>query len=224
MKILSIDTTSEVCGVAILEDENLIVETSLTNGLTHSENLMPIVKEALEKTGITLKEIDLIACCTGPGSFTGIRIGVASVKAIAEVGHLKVAEVTSLESLAKNILENCEAKVSLIDARNNQCYCGVFDNEIHLKKEYMADDIHNILEKLKEYKGITFVGNGAELHKELILENFPNAKFSCENKQTAYSCGLVGLKKYRENQLKNADTLLPNYLRKSQAERLKKES
>ena len=224
MKILAIDTTSEVCGVAILEDENLIIENSLTNGLTHSENLMPLVKEALEKSEITLKEIDLIAVSTGPGSFTGIRIGVASVKAIAEVNDLKIAEVTSLESLAKNIVESNNTKVSLIDARNNQCYCGVFDNEINLKKEYMADDIHNILESLKEYNEIIFVGNGAELHKELILENFPNAKFSSENSQTAYACGLVGLKKYRENQLETADTILPNYLRKSQAERLKKES
>ncbi len=96
MKILSIDTTSEVCGVAILEDENLIIENSLSNGLTHSENLMPLVKEALEKSDLTLKDIDIIACCTGPGSFTGIRIGVASVKAMAEVNHLNVVEVTSV--------------------------------------------------------------------------------------------------------------------------------
>lgn len=122
MKILAIDTTSEVCGVAILDDENLIVENSLCNGLTHSENLMPLVKEALENSKLDLKNIELIACCTGPGSFTGIRIGVASVKAIAEVNNLKVAEVTSLESLAKNIKNNSSTKVSLIDARNNQCY------------------------------------------------------------------------------------------------------
>jgi len=126
MKILSIDTTSEICGVAILEDENLIIDTSLNNGLTHSENLMPLIKEALEKAKLTLREIDLIACCTGPGSFTGIRIGVASVKALAEVSNLKVADVTSLESLAKNIKEACDTKVSLIDARNNQCYARNF--------------------------------------------------------------------------------------------------
>ena len=78
MKILAIDTTSEICGVAILENENLIIDNSLNNGLTHSENLIPLLKEALEKEKLTLKDIDLIACCTGPGSFTGIRIGVSS--------------------------------------------------------------------------------------------------------------------------------------------------
>ena len=222
MKILAIDTTSEVCGVAILEYENLIVENSLNNGLTHSENLMPLVKEALDKAEMTLKEIDLIACCTGPGSFTGIRIGVASVKAIAEVNSLPVADVTSLESLAKNIKENCNVKVALIDARNNQCYCGIFDNDVNLKEDYLADDINTILEKVASYEDTVFVGNGAELHKNLILAKFPNAKFSNESVQTAYSCGLVGFKKYKENNLENADTILPKYLRKSQAERLKK--
>lgn len=69
MKILAIDTTSEVCGVAILEDENLIIENSLNNGLTHSENLIPLIQEALEKVGLKLKDIDFISCCTGPRFF-----------------------------------------------------------------------------------------------------------------------------------------------------------
>lgn len=126
MKILAIDTTSQVCGVAILDDENLIIENSINNGLTHSENLMPLIKEALEKSNLALKDINLLACCTGPGSFTGIRIGVASCKAIAEVNNLSVADVSALESLAKNVEENCANKVALIDARNNQCYCRSF--------------------------------------------------------------------------------------------------
>ena len=223
MKILAIDTTSEVCGVAILEDENLKLENSLANGLTHSENLMPLVKEALEKLNLSLKDIDMVSCCTGPGSFTGIRIGVASVKAICEVNNIKIAEVTSLESLAKNIENNSETKVALIDARNNQCYMGIFDNEINLKEELIADDINVLLEKIEKYSDITFVGNGSSLHKDLILSKLPNSIFCENNLQNAYSCGLIGLKKYKSNELVTADTLSPNYLRKSQAERLKKD-
>ena len=156
------------------------------------------------------------------GSFTGIRIGVSSCKAIAEVNNLKIAEVTSLESLARNIKEDCETKVSLIDARNNQCYCGIFDNNINLKEEYLADDINILLDKISKYSDIIFVGNGAKLHKDLILEKIKTAKFCEENSQNIYSCGLVGLQKFKQNILVNADELLPNYLRKSQAERLKK--
>lgn len=222
MKILAIDTTSEICGVAILDDENLIIENSLNNGLTHSENLMPLVKEALEKSNLQLKDIDLVSCAVGPGSFTGIRIGVASVKAICEVNNIKIAEVTSLESLAKNIKDFSETKVALIDARNDQCYMGIFDNEINLKQDLIADDINVLLEEVSKYSDIIFVGNGAELHKDLILSKFPNCKFCEDNIQRAYSCGLIGLKKYNSNILVDPDTLAPNYLRKSQAERLKK--
>lgn len=99
---------------------------------------------------------------------------------------------------------------------------GIFDNYVNLKEDYIADDINVILEKLNQYNDIVFVGNGSALHKDLILSKFPNAKFSNNNIQSAYSCGLIGLKKYKENILKDADTILPNYLRKSQAERLQK--
>ena len=221
MKILAIDTTSEICGVAILEDENLIIDNSLNNGLTHSENLVPLIKDALEKNKLNLKDIDLISCCIGPGSFTGIRIGIATVKAISEVNNLQIASVSSLESLAKNIKNEASTKVSLIDARNNQCYMGIFDNEINLKEDYIADDINVLIEKVSKYSDIIFVGNGAELHKDLILEKIKNAKFEDNNVQAAFSCGIIGLKKYKENKIENSDTILPNYLRKSQAERLK---
>lgn len=155
------------------------------------------------------------------GSFTGIRIGVSSCKAICEVNNLKIVEVTSLESLAENIEENCETKVSLIDARNNQCYCGIFDNNIDLKEEYLADDINILLERISKYSDITFVGNGSKLHKDLILEKITGAKFCEKNFQNIYSCGLVGVKKFKNNIFVTPDELLPNYLRKSQAERLK---
>ena len=121
MKILAIDTSSSVCGTAILEDDKLIEENSLDNGKTHSENLMPLIKELLERTKITLNEIDLIAVSCGPGSFTGIRIGIASIKAMAEVHNIPVAEITSLETLAVN--DNSEKnKITLIDTRNNPVY------------------------------------------------------------------------------------------------------
>lgn len=120
MKNLAIDTSSEVCGVAILEDDKLIDDNSLNNGKTHSENLMPLIKEVLERNNLSLKEIDLISCVVGPGSFTGIRIGIAAVKALAEVNNIKITSITSLESLVQNI--NSKTKVSMIDARNDQVY------------------------------------------------------------------------------------------------------
>ena len=223
MKILSIDTSSEVCAVALLEDDKVIDEKILDDGKTHSENLMPLIDELLKSNNIELKNINLIACSPGPGSFTGIRIGVATIKPFAEVLGLKIASVTSLESLARNV-ENALGRkiVSLIDARNNQVYAGVFDENYNKVEEYIADDINNVIEKLKKYDGIVFVGNGSELNKELLEKNLENISFCDNNKQSAISLGKIGYKKYLENDLCTADSFLPIYLRKSQAERLKK--
>jgi len=220
MKILSIDTSSKICSAAILENEKLIDEINLDNGKTHSENLIPIVQEILEKNNLNLSEIDLIAVSVGPGSFTGIRIGIASVKAMAEVHKIPVASVTSLETLAK-IDESKKINVALIDARNNQVYCGIFDENYHPKEDAVADDILNVIEILKKYENIICIGDGAVLHKSLLEQNINNISFCDKNDQNAFNVGLIGYQKYVKNDLKNADTILPIYLRKSQAERMK---
>ena len=116
MKILAIDTSSEICSVAILENDTVIAENSLNDGKTHSENLMTIMENILAENETKLNDIDMIACSVGPGSFTGIRIGVSSIKAIAEVLDVPVAAVTSLETLARNIEEKDATIVSLIDS------------------------------------------------------------------------------------------------------------
>ena len=213
MKILAIDTTSNICSTAILEDNKLIDENTINNGLTHSENLMPLIAELLERNKLNLIDINLIAVCVGPGSFTGIRIGIASVKAMAEVYKIPVAEVTSLEALAKAAPKR-KTIVSLIDARNNQVYAGIFDENIDLKEEYMADDVNIVLEKVGKYENITFVGNGAILHKDLINEKIKNPNFAKDNEQNSYFVGLVGFEKFQNNELKDADNVLPIYLRK----------
>ena len=212
MKILAIDTSND----------EVIDELNLEDEKTHSENLMPLLDKILKKNNIALKNIKLIACSVGPGSFTGIRIGIASIKPIAEVLCVPVASVTSLETLAKNIeISEKETIVSLIDARNNQVYCGIFSSTYQAKEAYLADDIHTVLEKVKAYHNIIFVGNGAILHQTLLKQVIPNAKFSENNKQSAVNVGKLGYQKYQENNLYTADTIAPIYLRKSQAERQK---
>lgn len=221
MKILAIDTSSKICSVAILKNDEVIDELNLDDGKTHSENLMPLVDEILNKNNINIKQIEMLACCVGPGSFTGIRIGVASIKPIAEVLDIKIASVTSLETLARNV-ENEETIVSLIDARNNQVYAGIFDREYNKKEEYIADDINAVIEKLKKYDNLVCVGDGAILHQDLLSRNLSDVKFANINVQSAKNVGKIGYKKMLENALMTADEIIPIYLRKSQAERLKK--
>lgn len=221
MKILAVDTSSEICGVCLLEDNNFVDNNSLNNGMTHSENLMPLISEILIRNELTLNDIGLIVCVVGPGSFTGIRIGVSTVKALAEVNQIGIIEVTSLEVLVGNV-ENAETKVALIDARNDQVYCGIFDKENNLLEDMIADSIDIAVSRMQKYNNIVCVGNGAIKYKELLISRIPNIEFCDVHEQCVEKCGKIGYKKFLENKMKDADEILPIYLRKSQAERMKK--
>ena len=225
MKILAVDTSSSVCAVAILENNEVIKENILDNGKTHSENFMPLVEKTLNDCNLGLDDIDLIACGIGPGSFTGIRIGIASIKAIAEIKELPIVAVTSLEALAYNVesVDNTNI-ISMIDARNNQVYCGCFNDKYELVNEYVADDIEVLMDLISNFDNIIFVGDGIEVHKEKIMNKLDkkNISFSIFNKQSAVSVGKCAYNKFlNKKDIESADTLVPLYLRKSQAERMK---
>lgn len=222
MKILAIDTSSKVCSVSILEDEVVTDEIILDDGKTHSENLMPLLDTLLNHNSVNIQDIEMMAVCVGPGSFTGIRIGVSTVKAIANVLNIKIASVTSLEALARNIeAEKDQIIVPLIDARNNKVYAGVFDSDFNLIEEYMADDINNVIDVIKKYKNVLFIGDGAVVHKDLLTSNFENALFAKDNKQYSSRVGICGYYKMKKNELVDADSVVPFYMSKSQAERQK---
>ena len=229
MKFLSIDTSSDVCSVAILEDDKLIKELNITDSKTHSENLMPLVDRLFKETNLQLSSISAIACSIGPGSFTGIRIGIASCKAMAEVMQIPVIGVTSLETLAyqyvgKEYVATLSTIATLIDAKNNQVYCGIFSEKGVLLEDYLATDINEAINHLKKYPHILFVGNGAVLHRQLLEEKLSNISFCEQNVQSAYSLGKCAFKKWQSKKVLSADTLLPLYLRPSQAERMKPNS
>ena len=129
MKILSIDTSSNICGVSILDDSNLICNLDNDTGRTHSENLMPMIKGALSKSNLTLNEIDLIVCDIGPGSFTGIRIGIATVKAFNDSLNIPCIGISSLEALAYNINNNSSLVCSILDSKNDNCYFALYERK-----------------------------------------------------------------------------------------------
>jgi len=111
--------------------------------------------------------------------------------------------------------------VPLIDARNNQVYAAVFDSNYNQIEDNMADDIVNVINRIKKYKNVIFVGDGAIIHKDLLLSYFSEAKFSDNNKQYSSKTGVCGYHKFLKEQVLDADTIAPLYLRKSQAERMK---
>lgn len=213
MLILAISTSSKICSVALLEDDKPIKELNIDNLKTHSENLVPLIDEIFKSTNKNVSELDLIACDVGPGSFTGIRIGISTTKAIAEVNQIPVVSCTSLEALSYNV--NSDVICSLIDARNNQVYCGIFDGNHQLIKDYIADDINVIIGNLPNGE-ICFVGDGAVLHEKLL-----NGTFIQDNNIHASNIGICSYNKYKNGMVETADSIVPMYLRKSQAERMK---
>lgn len=220
MKILSITTSSSICSVCLLNDTTIVKELSLNNEKTHSENLMPLVSKIFEETGLFLNDIDYIACDIGPGSFTGIRIGIASVKAMAETHSIKIIPVSSLEALAYNVENSDKYICSLIDARNSNAYSALFDEKYNIISTFTADTVDTILNNLPQ-KPICFVGNAAEIYKDKIINIFKeNANFAECNLLSSAKLGICAYSKALKDEYVTADTLLPLYLRKSQAERM----
>lgn len=178
MKILSIDTASNICGVSILEDKKLLCQLDDDTGRTHSENLMPMIHKAFEQTKLSLKDIDLIVCDKGPGSFTGIRIGVATVKAFADSMGISCIGISSLEALAYNVKlipeygSNYTGLVcSILDCKNSNCYFALyqFENGIcNTLIEPSADTVQNALQHLSgltETSQIDEIGKMDEISK-----------------------------------------------------------
>ena len=218
MKILSIDTASNLCTVAVLENEKCIKEIIVDDARNHSEKIMPVIEQALLESNLTLQNIDLIVCDKGPGSFTGIRIGVGTVLAFKDSLNIPSVGISSLEALAYNI--NTDGIIcSLIDAKNNNVYFGVFEkknNIVTQLEEFSFKTIDEIIPILQKYNKIIFVGDGSTQHNEFLHSNFNTSTFSDKNDLSSFSLGLAGLSAYNKNI--NSD-LMPLYLRKSQAER-----
>ncbi len=125
MRVLAIDTSTMVSTCAILEDEKLLGEYSLNQEITHSENLVPMIKEMLDNLELNISHIDLYGVAIGPGSFTGLRIGIATIKAFAHVFDKPMVGVSTLEGLAFN-LPYRGIIVPMIDARRNRVYTGIY--------------------------------------------------------------------------------------------------
>lgn len=210
MKILCIDTSSKLCGVGIFENEKLIDKIELNNGLTHSETLMPILKQILEKNSLVLKDFDLIAVDIGPGSFTGIRIGVATAKAFSDSLTIPCVGIDSLEILAYQIKEP-SIICSAIDCKNDNCYFALYElrnNEYVILEAPSAktkQEVTDLLDSKYSNKEIKFVGDAfssKSLFNHLSVENL----------------NLAALKKFTRNNF-HGEEILPLYLKKSQAER-----
>jgi tRNA threonylcarbamoyladenosine biosynthesis protein TsaB len=227
LKILAIDTSGKVSSVSIIEDEKILAEFNINNSLTHSQTIMPMVENALDCAKISIKEIDGFAASIGPGSFTGLRIGIGAIKGMAFALNKPCVGVSTLESLAYNLKGMDGIICAVMDARCSQVYTACFENEQRLTDDE-AVYIEQLGLNLKKYnKKVFLVGDGANLCYNILKEhNIDVHVASAKNLQSsATSVAMIAQKDFLEEKTCSAKELFPFYLRLPQAEqqRLKKE-
>ncbi len=223
MKILAIETSTMLGGVALMgEPEGLITEVRLNVKTAHSERLMTGIDYALRQGGISMSDIDVFGVSIGPGSFTGLRIGVSTVKGLSYATGKPIVSVPSLEALAWNFPFSAHPVCTMFDARKKEVYAAVFRWQDGGFEKIVRERSVNPAELLKELKGpAIFAGEGAQLYRDLIREVLgENAKFPPPQ------CGVpspsnvarLGLKKAMKEEFSEPVSLVPFYIRKSEAE------
>ncbi len=223
MKILALDSTAITASVAVTEDEKLVAQLTLNNGNTHSQTLLPMVESLFRMLGIDADGIDLFACSAGPGSFTGVRIGAATVKGLAFGREKCCIGVSTLEALAYNMRGYRGIICPVMNARRSQVYTAIFSSDGQTLTRLLDDSAISVAEldgMLAAYnEPIYLCGDGTDI----CLSGFEKAcvKIAPEESryQSGYSVAQLALALYRSGVRSTDGELVPTYLRPSQAER-----
>jgi len=223
MKILGIETSGKIFSLALLEDEQVLVEYNLNLGLKHSELLFPLLNQALDATGWQISDLQGIAVDRGPGSFTGIRIGITTARSLAQVLNIPLVGVVSLDGLTYEIPQNTFFVCPLIDALGSEVYTTFYHYQggWHRLAPYQLAKIDTWLNQLITYqKPFLFIGNATIVYQSKIKNILKNFAFISENNlyPRASSIALLGKEKLLRSERKNYTQVLPLYLRRSYAE------
>ena len=225
MRILAFETSAKAGSVALLDGEILLGECYSNTGLTHSQTVMPMAEQLLKTCGLTPGEVEAVAVAAGPGSFTGVRIGVAAAKGFAWGGALPCYGVSTLEAMALGLGVHRGYVVPVMDARRQQVYNAVF-RFADGKPERLCPDRAISLEELGEEikklsEPVFLVGDGSVLCYNTLKDAVPGLILPPEHRmhQRAAGVGLAALAMIARGESGDAATLQPNYLRLSQAER-----
>ncbi|KJS88871.1 MAG: hypothetical protein JM58_00160 [Peptococcaceae bacterium BICA1-8] len=225
MIILSIDSATPVAGVALIDNNKILAENFLNTGNTHSEKLLPLIKQTLEGAKLELKNIDGIAVSIGPGSFTGLRIGLATAKALSQVTGIKLVAIPTLDALAQNLAGIDQLVCPILNARKGEVYTALYHSngmELVRQSEYTALSPFALCSQLKDLKKpVTFLGDGVFEYKEIIASQLGGQAHWAPLHQLlprAASLAVLGLKELEQGKTENIFTLKPFYLRKSEAE------
>ncbi|ANW99827.1 tRNA threonylcarbamoyladenosine biosynthesis protein TsaB [Thermoclostridium stercorarium subsp. thermolacticum DSM 2910] len=227
MIILALDTSAQAASVAVVKDGYLTGEITIRNGKTHSQKVIPMIHQLLEMLDYKPEDLDMLAVANGPGSFTGLRIGVVTIKAMAYALNLPVVEVSTLMALAYTVSAPDGLVCPVMDARNRQVYTGLYkigNESVSVLMEDTGIAIEELVSKLRAYDmPIHFVGDAVSLYEDYILDQGIKARFAPDNIFTHRAAAVAYLAwlMQKDGKVTDAFHVVPNYLRKSQAERMK---
>ena len=225
MYILAFETSAKAGSVALMQDGKLLAESYQNTGLTHSQTLMTMAQELLKSCDLTAQDVQAVAVAAGPGSFTGVRIGVAAAKGFAWGGELPCYGVSTLEAMAMNLGVYSGYVLPVMDARRSQVYNAVFraaNGELERICEDRAISLEALAQEIKNLPETVFlVGDGSILCYNALKDTVPNLVLPPEHRlhQRAAGVALAAEKAIAAGDPGDAAALTPNYLRLSQAER-----
>ncbi|MBQ8580201.1 MAG: tRNA (adenosine(37)-N6)-threonylcarbamoyltransferase complex dimerization subunit type 1 TsaB [Oscillospiraceae bacterium] len=225
MLILAFETSAKAASVSLLEDGKLLGESYQNTGLTHSQTLMVMAEDLLKQCGKTVADVSAVAVAEGPGSFTGVRIGVAAAKGFAWGAELPCYGVSTLEAMAEHLGIFQGYVCPCMDARRSQVYNALFyvnHGEIQRIAPDRAISLADLGEEIKSLPEPVFlVGDGAKLCYNTLSKDIPNLVLPPEHRQHQRATGvaLLAAKKHAAGEIGDGNALTPNYLRLSQAER-----
>lgn len=223
MKLLAIDTSGPVCGVAILTDEGVRYECAVLNKLTHSVNLLPMIDEAFTATGLTIAEMDRLAVTVGPGSFTGVRIGVSTLKGLAHGADKPCVPVDALEAMAAGVGAFAGVVCPVQDARAGQVYGAAFRCDGGRPLRLMDDTplkLEDYLAAIAAHgERFLFLGDGMPVHREKIATLLGDKAVFAAPQQAYLRPSAVAWLAERAEETVDYRALMPLYLRAPSAER-----
>ena len=223
MNILMIDTSGPACGVAIMADGRLVYEAELTHKQTHSQRVMLMVDAALQMSDMTLEDMDVLGAVVGPGSFTGVRIGVSTVKALAHAAGKPCVAVDALEALAANVTAFDGVVCPILDARAQQVYGAMFKDGKRVLED-VVEKLALFLDRVEATgEAALFLGDGAPGFEAAIRERLGDkahfVKPQHNGLRAGSACAVAKERLEKGEATLDYITLLPLYLRAPQAER-----
>jgi len=231
VNILAIDTSGKAVTAALAREDVLLGEMFINSAQNHSVTLMPMIKRLMDSVSMKPADLTHIACASGPGSFTGLRIGAGTAKALAYALDIPIVPVPTLDALAYNVFDAQSITVPIMDARRRQVYTAYYERnsengDLIRMSEYRAADITDVLMELAELnRPVIFLGDAAPVYKDVIQKHHIKCLFAPPPVmlQRASSAAGLAVKLIYEGKITDAGGFVPFYLRQSQAERERQE-